>query len=257
MRDPVTAYVALGANLGDARAAVLQAFEALARWPGIQVTGRSALYRTAPYEAQGPDFINAVARIDTRLTAPDVLDAPRKETHSTDFQMGHHAPITEKTAREDVGREKASGQRLFGRRLKHNGDLMLLDGIEVDQAYLDELAFYEEPITIVINPSTHKNAASIFENWSNGIGAEMLINDKWLIIKDLPVGKPITIKRKIVEQIVRARVMGVQTIHEEPPVPSPRNEIIRTASHVHSFSILKDSSPKSEEWLTLAYSRPI
>ena len=75
MRDPVTAYVALGANLGDARTAVLQAFEALACWPEIQVTGRSALYRTAPHEAQGPDFINAVARIDTRLTAPDVLNA--------------------------------------------------------------------------------------------------------------------------------------------------------------------------------------
>lgn len=81
MRDPVTAYVALGANLGDARAAVMQAFAALASWPGIEVTGRSALYRTAPHEAQGPDFINAVARIDTRLTAPDVLDALQAIEH--------------------------------------------------------------------------------------------------------------------------------------------------------------------------------
>ncbi len=81
LRDSVTAYVALGANLGDARAAVLQAFEALASWPEIQVTGRSALYRTAPYEAQGPDFINAVARIDTRLSAPDVLDALQAIEH--------------------------------------------------------------------------------------------------------------------------------------------------------------------------------
>ncbi len=81
MRDPVTAYVALGANLGDARTAVRQAFEALACWPEIQVTGRSALYRTAPHEAQGPDFINAVARIDTGLTAPDVLDALQAIEH--------------------------------------------------------------------------------------------------------------------------------------------------------------------------------
>ena len=81
MKDPVTAYVALGANLGDARTAVLQAFEALTCWPEIQVTGRSALYRTAPHEAQGPDFINAVARIDTRLTAPDVLDALQAIEH--------------------------------------------------------------------------------------------------------------------------------------------------------------------------------
>jgi 2-amino-4-hydroxy-6-hydroxymethyldihydropteridine diphosphokinase len=81
LRDPVTAYVALGANLGDARTAVLQAFEALTCWPEIQVTGRSALYRTAPHQAQGPDFINAVARIDTRLTAPDVLDALQAIEH--------------------------------------------------------------------------------------------------------------------------------------------------------------------------------
>ncbi len=81
LRDPVTAYVALGANLGDARVAVMQAFEALACWPGIEVTGRSALYRTAPHEAQGPDFINAVARIETRLSAPDVLDALQAIEH--------------------------------------------------------------------------------------------------------------------------------------------------------------------------------
>jgi 2-amino-4-hydroxy-6-hydroxymethyldihydropteridine diphosphokinase len=73
--------VALGANLGDARAAVLQSFEALASWPGIEVTGRSAIYRTAPHEAQGPDFFNAVARIDTCLTAPDVLDALQAIEH--------------------------------------------------------------------------------------------------------------------------------------------------------------------------------
>jgi hypothetical protein len=188
---------------------------------------------------------------------PTIVTAPQRETHSTDFKIGNHSPITDKTDRNDVGREKFDGQRLFGNRLKQKGELVTLDGIEVDEAYLQELAFYEEPVTIVINPSTHKNAASIFENWSNGRGAEMLVNGQWQIIKDLPVGKPITIKRKIVEQIIRARVMNVQTIHEEPPVPSPRNEIIRTASHVHSFSILRDNSPRSQEWLEMAYARPI
>lgn len=189
--------------------------------------------------------------------APNVMNAPTHETHSTDFQIGNHSTIKADTPREDVGREKASGQRLFGNRLKHKGEFMTLDGIEVDQAYLDELAFYEEWVTIIINPSTHKNAASIFENWSNGTGAEMLINDKPVIVKDLPVNKEITIRRKIVEQIIRARVMGVQTVHEEPPVPSPRNEIARTSSHVHSFSILHDPSPRSREWLSMAYARPV
>jgi 2-amino-4-hydroxy-6-hydroxymethyldihydropteridine diphosphokinase len=75
VRDPVTAYVALGANLGDAQGTVLQALAALAGLPSTQLLRSSRLYRTAPVEAQGPDFINAVAQIETRLTAPALLEA--------------------------------------------------------------------------------------------------------------------------------------------------------------------------------------
>ena len=74
-RPSVTAYVAIGANLGDAQQAVRQAFDALALLPSTQPITRSSIYRTAPHEAQGPDFFNAVARIETGLTAPDLLDA--------------------------------------------------------------------------------------------------------------------------------------------------------------------------------------
>jgi len=74
-RELVTAYVALGSNLGDARQTVLESLRALADLPDTQCSGHSRLYRTAPYEAQGPDFINAVARLETRLTAPELLDA--------------------------------------------------------------------------------------------------------------------------------------------------------------------------------------
>lgn len=74
-REPVTAYVAVGANLGDARQMVLDSMSALAQLPGTVCSGRSRLYRTAPFEAQGPDFINAVVRLETRLSAPELLDA--------------------------------------------------------------------------------------------------------------------------------------------------------------------------------------
>lgn len=74
-RDPVTAWVALGANLGDARATVLQAFEDLAQLPQTRLIARSRLYRTAPHEASGPDFINAVAGLETGLIAPALLQA--------------------------------------------------------------------------------------------------------------------------------------------------------------------------------------
>jgi 2-amino-4-hydroxy-6-hydroxymethyldihydropteridine diphosphokinase len=74
-REPVTAFVALGANLGDARQAVQSAVQDLSRLPETELTGCSRFYRTAPYEATGPDFINAVVRVSTRLTAPQLLDA--------------------------------------------------------------------------------------------------------------------------------------------------------------------------------------
>lgn len=72
-RETVTAFVALGANLGDARASVRQALTDLHRLPETRVLARSRLYRSAPHEAQGPDFINAVAKLETRLSAPELL----------------------------------------------------------------------------------------------------------------------------------------------------------------------------------------
>ena len=73
MREPVTAYLALGANLGDAQATVRAAIEAIAASPACRLRQRSSLYRTAPVDAGGPDYINAVVEIDTTLTAPSLL----------------------------------------------------------------------------------------------------------------------------------------------------------------------------------------
>jgi 2-amino-4-hydroxy-6-hydroxymethyldihydropteridine diphosphokinase len=72
-RNRVVAYIALGANLGNAAASVQNAMDALALLPGMSVTRLSSLYRSAPVDASGPDFINAVVEISTRLSAPDLL----------------------------------------------------------------------------------------------------------------------------------------------------------------------------------------
>lgn len=69
----VLASVALGANLGDAIAAVRQALQALGSLPYTRLLRASSLYRTAPWEATGPDFINAVALLQTDLPAPHLL----------------------------------------------------------------------------------------------------------------------------------------------------------------------------------------
>jgi 2-amino-4-hydroxy-6-hydroxymethyldihydropteridine diphosphokinase len=67
------AYVALGSNLQDPARQVRSGLEALARLPDTRLVTRSSLYRTAPVgKPDQPDFINAVARLDTGLE-PEVL----------------------------------------------------------------------------------------------------------------------------------------------------------------------------------------
>ncbi len=82
IRSPVTAYVALGANLGDAVAAIRQAVKALNGLPFTEVRQTSSLYKTAPIDtdsggaapAPGPDYFNAVVELQTGLSAPALLD---------------------------------------------------------------------------------------------------------------------------------------------------------------------------------------
>lgn len=69
----VAAYVALGANLGDAQASILVAMNELALIPGIKLIKCSSLYQTAPVDASGPDYVNAVVEVQTTLTAPALL----------------------------------------------------------------------------------------------------------------------------------------------------------------------------------------
>jgi 2-amino-4-hydroxy-6-hydroxymethyldihydropteridine diphosphokinase len=63
------AYVGIGANLGDARANVQDAITRLSRLPNTRLLAASASYRTAPIDSSGPDYINAVACLDTGRAA--------------------------------------------------------------------------------------------------------------------------------------------------------------------------------------------
>jgi 2-amino-4-hydroxy-6-hydroxymethyldihydropteridine diphosphokinase len=55
--------VALGANLGDPVAAMARARTEITCWPELVEVQASGLYRTAPFEASGPDFFNAALRL--------------------------------------------------------------------------------------------------------------------------------------------------------------------------------------------------
>ena len=70
------AYVGLGTNLGaDLLATLTQAARALAALPGTQLAALSSAWHSAPVDAGGPDFLNAVAALDTALAPMELLDA--------------------------------------------------------------------------------------------------------------------------------------------------------------------------------------
>jgi 2-amino-4-hydroxy-6-hydroxymethyldihydropteridine diphosphokinase len=92
---PVRAFIGLGANLGDARAGVLAGAAALAGVGGVFGLRLSPLYRSAPVDAEGPDFVNAVAEVDTTLNAPALLRALQGIEAAHGRERRHrHAPRT-------------------------------------------------------------------------------------------------------------------------------------------------------------------
>jgi 2-amino-4-hydroxy-6-hydroxymethyldihydropteridine diphosphokinase len=74
-RPEVTAYVALGANLGEPAQTLRDALTSLSATPGVRLVKASSFYRTAPVDSSGPDYVNAVAEITTTLCAPALLEA--------------------------------------------------------------------------------------------------------------------------------------------------------------------------------------
>ena len=70
----IRAKIGIGANLGNARDTVLQAMERLAQLPKSKLTLQSSLYLTAPLDADGDDYVNAVVEINTELDALTLLD---------------------------------------------------------------------------------------------------------------------------------------------------------------------------------------
>lgn len=81
----ITAYIALGSNLGDKKRTIGLAANAIRKLPSTELSAISNLYRTVPEsKIAQPSFINAVAKIKTRLTAPALL----KKLRSIEAIMG-------------------------------------------------------------------------------------------------------------------------------------------------------------------------
>ena len=75
-QQPVRAYIGIGSNLSDPQAQVRAALKALACLPCSRLAAHSGLYRSRPLAGMDqPDYINAVAAIDTTLDPHALLAA--------------------------------------------------------------------------------------------------------------------------------------------------------------------------------------
>lgn len=75
MRETQRAFIGLGGNLGDPRAAMASALDALDADYDTHVVAVSSLYRTPPWGVTDqPDFLNAVAELSTALAPRALLE---------------------------------------------------------------------------------------------------------------------------------------------------------------------------------------
>lgn len=68
-------YIGIGSNLGNAVDNVTGAMESLGRLPDTRLEKSSSLYRTAPVDADGDDYVNVVVRLSTALAPEPLLEA--------------------------------------------------------------------------------------------------------------------------------------------------------------------------------------
>lgn len=153
----------------------------------------------------------------------------RQEIHSSDIKIEQKDDILDHTA--------------------YDGDVVLVDE-PLNKDWADALLFNEEPVTIRLEPSTDKHAAAAFPVWCNGKGCEVFQAGQWMEIGYLPVGRPLTIKRKYLEIIIRAKVDNIEADFIERMNQDPQNVVRRRTAAVHSFSVLEDRNPKGGAWLS-------
>ena len=92
---PVVAYIGVGANLGFARDAVLNALADLSGLLDTEFVASASLYRSAPVDGDGPDYVNTVAELTTGLSAHALLAALQAiETRYGRVRTTRNAPRT-------------------------------------------------------------------------------------------------------------------------------------------------------------------
>lgn len=143
------AYIALGSNMENPIRQVNTAFGELDAMPEITLLQHSSLYQTKPVGyAEQPDFINAVAKLETTLEPMALL------TNLLEIEAQHHR----------VRGEERNGPRTLDLDILLYGDLSLnLPNLTIPHPCLTERAFVLVPLAEIAPGLTFGPKKSISE----------------------------------------------------------------------------------------------
>lgn len=137
------------------------------------------------------------------------------------------------------------------------GDVLIPphDVVRVDTALRSkdlakDIAFHEEPVTIRLEPSTDANAPQMIPIWVNGKGCEVFLRGQWIPVTYLPVGIELTIKRKYLAVLIKAKQDKITTSYGKPGDENPVNKVNRFTSSYQAFQVMEDKNPKGRAWLS-------
>ncbi|MBP5199105.1 MAG: 2-amino-4-hydroxy-6-hydroxymethyldihydropteridine diphosphokinase [Schwartzia sp.] len=167
MNEPRTAYLSLGANLGDREETLREAVRRLGAAEGVELTAVSSVYETEPWgKLDQPRFLNLAAAIKTTLTPEELLSLAQG-------------------IEKDLGRVRHEhwGARTI------DIDILYYEGVEknapeltLPHPYMTERAFVLVPLAEIA--PTLKVKGKTVEAWRNATGGEgvILSTDKTAII---------------------------------------------------------------------------
>ncbi|WP_418316494.1 2-amino-4-hydroxy-6-hydroxymethyldihydropteridine diphosphokinase [Piscinibacter sakaiensis] len=144
----IEVFIGIGANLGDAHATVLAAIEDCRAMPDTRVTATSSLYRSAPIDSSGADYLNAVLAAKTGLT-PRLLLA---ELQRIEARHGRERPYVNAPRTLDLDL------------LLYDQQIIDLPGLTVPHPRMHQRAFVLKPL-VEIAPLVHIPGLGIAEHW--------------------------------------------------------------------------------------------
>lgn len=164
----------------------------------------------------------------------------RHELHTDDIKIEQVDPVSE--VGDDASADIHHATILVDKAL-HPG---------LPKSYLDELAFNEEPVTVMFTPAQERFAAPFVDAAVMGTGIEAMTDDgRWLQLHQVPVGQEVTIKRKYVEVFARCKHTDVRAFSRGVPSDGsePVNDTLRSTNLKFPFVLIEDKNPRGREWL--------